>query len=408
MPRSGDQNSRLKPMTSRVRRCVIVGGSLAGLRAAEAVRRSGFDGEILVIGAEPHMPYNRPPLSKDALQDHSALDQLTFRLSSAAADVTWNIGKTVSSVDLDNESAELVDGARVEWDGLVIAAGVSARRVEIPGPQLGRYVVRTVLDAMLLRQQVFQGAKVVVLGAGFIGCEVAATCQILGAEVDVIGTGPVPMNTPLGMEFGGELQRRHEGRGVRFHMNTAAVAFEGSDRVREVVLSNGMTLRADLVVEAVGTRPNTEFLEGNGLDLSDGVMCDNAMRVESRPNVVACGDIARFPNPMFDSIPRRVEHWNMAVETAKMAGKTVGLHLRGLQDAREDFRPVPSFWSDQYSLRIQSFGMPVLGSADVRILEGELSTEFAAGYHRDGELVGVVMLGLISRHAHFRNLITSI
>ncbi|WP_345763449.1 NAD(P)/FAD-dependent oxidoreductase [Diaminobutyricibacter sp. McL0608] len=381
---------------------------MAGLRAAEAVRRSGFEGEILVIGAEPHMPYNRPPLSKDALQDHSALDQLTFRLSSAAAEVTWNIGKTVSSVDLDNESAELVDGARVEWDGLVIAAGVSARRVEIPGPQLGRYVVRTALDAMLLRQQIFQGAKVVVLGAGFIGCEVAATCQILGADVDVIGTGPVPLNTPLGMEFGGELQRRHERRGVRFHMNTAAAAFEGSDRVREVVLSNGTTLRADLVVEAVGTRPNTEFLEGNGLDLSDGVMCDNAMRVEGRPNVVACGDIARFPNPMFDSIPRRVEHWNMAVETAKMAGKTVGLHLRGLEDAREDFRPVPSFWSDQYSLRIQSFGMPVLGSADVRILEGELSTEFAAGYHRDGELVGVVMLGLISRHAHFRNLITSI
>lgn len=392
-------------MGAHAKRCVIAGGSLGGLRAAEALRRSGFAGEILVFGAEPHMPYNRPPLSKAALQDHPDMDSLTFRLSTAANDVSWRIGQAVQSVDLANRTVALENGTRTGWDGLVIATGVSARQLEIPGPALGRYVVRTALDAMRLRQQIYPGSQVVVIGAGFIGCEVAATCRILGAEVHVVSPGAVPMQNPLGLLFGGELQRRHEAQGVQFHLGTFPVSFEGQGRVRRVVLSDGSVLQADLVVEAVGTRPNTELLEGNGLDLSDGVVCNNRMQLEGHPGVFACGDVARFPNPSFDSVPRRVEHWNMAVDTARRAGKALGSFLQGIEDQSPEFRPLPSFWSDQYELRIQSFGMPVLGGGDVRVLEGSLDDEAAVGYHRDGELVGVAMLGLTGRHAFYRSLV---
>ncbi|MFF2509490.1 NAD(P)/FAD-dependent oxidoreductase [Streptomyces sp. NPDC058067] len=395
-------------MTSRTaQRCVIVGGSLAGLRAAEAVRRSGFTGEVLVFGAEPHMPYNRPPLSKGALEDDPCLDTLTFRLSRATTDVSWRIGTTVRSVDLRQRSLTLADGTTVGWDGLVIATGARPRRLDLPGPAVGRHVVRTAEDAMQLRQQVYPGARVVVLGAGFIGCEVAATCSILGADVQVVAPETAPMHSPLGHLLGQELRHRHDRQGVRFHLGVRPTAFVGAGRVRTVRLSDGSELAADVVVEAVGTAPNTDPFEGNGLDLSDGVVCDGRMNVEGHPAVVACGDVARFPNPLFDRIPRRVEHWNMAVDTARRAGRTLGAYLTGAVGDPAPFLPMPSFWSDQYDWRIQSFGLPGLGAGDIRLLEGDLTRDAAVGYHRDGALVGVVMLGLTARHAHYRSLVAA-
>lgn len=395
-------------MTSQTaQRCVIVGGSLAGLRAAEAVRRSGFTGEILVFGAEPHMPYNRPPLSKGALEDDPYLDTLTFRLSRAATDVSWRIGTTVRSVDLQQRSLTLADGTSVGWDGLVIATGARPRRLDLPGPTVGRHVVRTAEDAIQLRQQVYPGARVVVLGAGFIGCEVAATCSVLGADVQVVAPEAAPMHNPLGHLLGQELWRRHHRHGVQFHLGVFPTAFSGPGRVRKVELSDGTKLAADVVVEAVGTTPNTDPFGGNGLDMSDGVLCDGQMNVEGHPAVVACGDVARFPNPLFDLIPRRVEHWNMAVDTARRAGRTLGAYLTGTANDPAPFRPLPSFWSDQYDWRIQSFGLPALGAKDIRLLEGDLANEAALGYHRDGALVGVVMLDLTARHAHYRSLVAA-
>jgi 3-phenylpropionate/trans-cinnamate dioxygenase ferredoxin reductase subunit len=152
--------------------------------------------------------------------------------------------------------------------------------------------------------------------------------------------------------------------------------------------------------------PNTEWLAGNGLDLTDGVLCDNQMRVGGRPDVVVCGDLARFPNPLFDEVPRRVEHWTMVTDTAKKAGTTLGRHLAGAQPDDAPFTPMPSFWSDQYDMRIQSYGAVGLGGGDIRILEGDLDGEVAVGYHHRDRLVGVVLLGLAGRYGHYRTLLT--
>lgn len=405
MPGAGHSDPGLTPMPTSTTRCVVVGGSLSGLRAAEALRRTGFDGELVVVGAEPHMPYNRPPLSKTALEDDPDLENLGLRISSAAREISWRLGHAVKSVNIAEQTAVLANGNRLQWDGLVLACGVGPRRLDIPGPTLGRYVVRTVTDAIRLRQAVYPGSSVVVLGAGFIGCEVASTCRSFGAEVRIVAPETVPMQNPLGLVFGHELQRRHELRGVVFHMGTLPVAFEGSGRVQRVHLSDGTVLPADVVVESIGTLPNTDALAHNGLDLSDGVLCNNHLQVEDHPHVVACGDVARFPNPLIDSVARRVEHWNMAVDTARRAGKSLGHHLLTTELDASEFAPLPSFWSDQYDWRIQSFGLPVLGNDDIRVLEGDVKTEAAVGYFRHDRLIGVAFLGLSARHAHYRSLI---
>jgi NADPH-dependent 2,4-dienoyl-CoA reductase/sulfur reductase-like enzyme len=176
--------------------------------------------------------------------------------------------------------------------------------------------------------------------------------------------------------------------------------------VTAVALSDGRTLPADVVVEAVGCVPNVEWLDGNGLDLRDGVLCDGRLRVEGHADVVACGDVARFPNALFDDVPRRVEHWTMATDTARRAGATLAAHLGGVE-VDDGFGPMPSFWSDQYELRLQSFGSVGLGADDVRVLEGELGGDVVIGYHAAGRLVGVVLIGSAARGAHYRSAIAA-
>ena len=383
---------------------------MGGLRAAEAVAKSGFDGEIVVIGAEPHPPYNRPPLSKDALHAEPDLTSLQFRVPRAAKDVLWRLGQAVVGADLAARTVTTAAGDVVGWRGLVAATGLRPRRLPTPGPSGGRHVIRTVEDALALRASMTPGTRMVIVGAGFIGCEVAATARRLGVEVAVVAPEPVPMDRPLQSALGAALQRRHEAQGVRFHLGVVPVEFVGGardpDRVAAVRLSDETVLDADVVVEAVGCAPNVEWLSGNGLDLRDGLLCDNQLRVEGRADVVACGDIARFPNLMFDDVPRRVEHWTMVTDTARRAGHTLGRYLADGELDATAFSPLPSFWSDQYDLRIQSFGAVGLGGADVRLLEGDLDGEAAVGYHRDDVLVGVVLVGLAGRHAHYRQVLS--
>jgi NADPH-dependent 2,4-dienoyl-CoA reductase/sulfur reductase-like enzyme len=378
---------------------------MGGLRAAEAVRKAGFTGEITVIGDEPHMPYNRPPLSKDALLGSGAAADLAFRVPRAAQDVIWRLGERVTASDLAARTVTLDGGETLGWNGLVVATGLSPRRLPIPGPLSGRHVIRTLDDIAGLRKELTPGGRLVVLGAGFIGCEVAAVARGFGLEVDVVAPEAVPIERPLGTELGSALRRRHEAHGVRFHLGRLPIRFEGVERVSCVVLDDGAELPADAVIEAVGCAPNTGWLHGNGLDLGDGVLCDNLLRVEGRPDVVACGDVARFPNPLFDELPRRVEHWTMVTDTAKKAGNSLGRHLIGADPDPAPFAPIPSFWSDQYDLRLQSFGAVGLGAQDVRVLEGDLDDEVAVGYHRGGRLVGVVLIGLAARYQHYRGLI---
>ncbi len=387
---------------------VVVGASMGGMRAAEAARKAGFRGAISVVGDEPHMPYNRPPLSKKALTGDQDLDSLIFRVPRAAADVVWKLGTRVLTADLAGRRLRTDHGETIQYDGLIVATGLRPRRLAIPGPAGGRYVIRTLEDARKVRDLLSPGVRVVIIGAGFIGCEVAAGAVGLGARVRIVAPEPVPMQRPLGDVLGLALQQRHETRGVIFHLGRLPIRFTGDNTVTGVVLDDESELAADLVVEAVGCTPNVEWLQGNGLDLTDGVRCDNLMRVQGRADLVACGDIAKFPNLLFDDVARRVEHWTMVTDTAKRAGKTIGAHLAGNEPDSTKFAPVPTFWSDQYDMRIQSFGAVGLGQHDIRVLEGSLDADVILGYHRDEVLVGVAMIGFGGNHRIYHDQIASL
>ncbi|WP_174501578.1 NAD(P)/FAD-dependent oxidoreductase [Streptacidiphilus melanogenes] len=392
---------KLPGLTGRI---VVAGASMGGLRAAEQLRAAGWLGSITVVGEEPHLPYNRPPLSKEVLAGRAPFESLAFALRDSVADVEWRLGTRVTGADLDDRWVELerVDaegtegaGERLAFDGLVVATGMRPRRLRCPGPTVGRHTVRTLADAEGLRTELLRpGVRVVVVGAGFIGCEVAATAVALGAaEVTVVDPEPLPMLRPLGEVTARELLRRHRERGVRFALGTGVTAFTGDERVTGVLLGDGTELPADVVVESVGSVANTEWLAGNVLDLSDGVLTDEQLRVGGLPHVVAVGDVARFPNPRYDNVPRRVEHWCIPGDTAKHAARTLVSHLVGETAGPAPFAPLPTFWSDQHDFRLQSFGAPVLGTGDVRVLDGDTSGDVVMGYHRDGRLVGVVALG---------------
>ncbi|MEV0597938.1 FAD-dependent oxidoreductase [Streptomyces sp. NPDC050315] len=376
-------------------RIVVAGAAMAGLRAAEQLRAAGFTGPITLIGDEPHMPYNRPPLSKEVLAGKAPFESLAFRPRASVADVEWRLGTRVTAARLAERTVDLADGERLAFDGLVIATGMRPRRLRCPGPAAGRHTVRTLADAQGLRAALTRpGARVVVVGAGFIGCEVAATAVGLGAtEVTVVDPEPLPMLRPLGVLPARLLLRRHEERGVRFALGTGVTAFEGEDHVTGVVLGDGRVLPADVVVEAVGSAANTEWLDGNGLDLTDGVLTDAVLRADGLPYVVAVGDVARFPNARYDNVPRRVEHWSIPGDTAKRAAKTLAAHLAGAEPDPTPFAPLPTFWSDQHDFRLQSFGAPSLGLTDVRVLSGDPDGDVVVGYHADGRLVGVLALG---------------
>ncbi|MEV0182176.1 FAD-dependent oxidoreductase [Streptomyces sp. NPDC050625] len=376
-------------------RIVVAGASMAGLRAAEQLRAAGWTGAVTVIGDEPHMPYNRPPLSKEVLAGKAPFASLALRPRASVADVEWRLGRGVVAARLAEHTVELDGGEVLPYDGLVVATGMRPRRLRCPGPLAGRHTVRTLADAQGLREALTRpGARVVVVGAGFIGCEVAATAVGLGAaEVTVVDPLPLPMVGPLGDLLARALLARHEERGVRFALGTGVAGFEGDDRVTGVVLSDGSVRPADVVVESVGSVANTEWLDGNGLDLTDGVLTDELLRVGGRPEVVAVGDVARFPNARYDGVPRRVEHWSIPTDTAKQAAKALVAHLVDGEPEPAPFAPLPTFWSDQHDFRLQSFGAPALGLADVRVLDGATDGDLLAGYHRDGRLVGVVALG---------------
>jgi 3-phenylpropionate/trans-cinnamate dioxygenase ferredoxin reductase subunit len=372
---------------------IIVGASMGGLRAAEALRRFGYAGPITVIGEERHAPYNRPPLSKEVLAAEVSHEAVAFPQRESTADVNWVLHTRVESADLEHGTVTDSNGETHSYGTLIIATGLRPKRLEVPNGELtGRHAVRTLDDAIALRKDLKPGARVVVLGAGFIGCEVAATARKLGCEVTVVAPGSHPITRPLGIELAKELQRRHEAMGVKFLMKTSVTELLGTTALEGVLLDTGDVVFCDVLVEAIGSHPNTEWLEGNDLDLSNGVLTDNDMRAvkangEAWPNVFAIGDVARFANPLFDETPRRVEHWNIPTDTAKRVAQAFTGQAEG------PFAPIPSFWSDQYDMHILAYGLLALAD-EVKLIAGELEGECVFGYYREGKMVGVCGIGM--------------
>jgi NADPH-dependent 2,4-dienoyl-CoA reductase/sulfur reductase-like enzyme len=387
------------------RSIVVVGAGLAALRAVEQLRAAGWTEPLTVLGTENHLPYNRPPLTKAALQGGVDPAALAFRRRPTTEDVEWRLGTTVTAADLDGRTVTLGDGTRLPFDGLVAASGVSSRRLSLEAPLSWRHAIRTAEDAHALHLQLRPGARVVIVGAGFIGCEVAATAVALGCAVTVVEPFTVPLERQVGPLVGEEIRRRHEERGVRFALGRTVVAVEGVDGPSAVLLDDGTQITADVVVEAVGSVANTGWLEGQGLDLSNGVLCDLDLHPlrsgEPVPHVVAVGDVARFPVPMSGNL-HRIEHWTMPTDMAGHAARSLLAGIEGHRPEGPPFFPVPTFWSDQYGVRIQSFGLPALGLDDVRVLEGDLRTEAVVGYHRDGVLVGLVLFGMGKQMISYR------
>lgn len=382
-------------------RIVVVGASLAGLRSAESLRKAGWRGEIVIVGAEPYLPYNRPPLSKavlygDRLDTSEAVVASTAFKIREDLDATWLLGQPVISADLERRHVMLDDGRQITFDGLVVATGLRPRRLPFTGAEF-RHTVRTLDDALNLRASLTPGRRVVLIGGGFIGCEIAASAQRLGCSVTVVESSAEPMAAALGPDVARALRRHHERHGAGFRRAAQVEAIDSrADCDHTITLTTGEILRADVVVEAVGSTPNVDWLEGNGLDLTDGVLCDQHMRVEGRSHVVAVGDVARFPLPRFRTSTRRVEHWAVPVETAKVAAAALscGVAAERIRTPLPDI--IPSFWSDQFGLRLTAFGTLSEGDrslcleGDLAALEGRPVESTVLGYFRDERLVGVL------------------
>ena len=390
---------------------VIVGASMGALRTAEALRRFGYVGPITAIGDEPYAPYNRPPLSKEVLATEVSHEAVAFAQRPATADVNWVLGTRVVSTDLEHKTVVDSNGDTHAYEALIAATGLRPKRLQVPNGELaGRHAVRSLDDAIGLRAALVPGARVVILGAGFIGCEVAATARKLGCEVTVVAPGVHPIVRPLGVELAKEIQRRHEAQGVRFIMKTTITDLLGESHLAGVVLDNGEQLACDILVEAIGSHANTEWLEGADIDITDGILTDNAMRATRIDgsvceDVFAIGDVARFANPIFDEVARRVEHWNIPTDTGKRVGQVLAAKLTSAENwpavLDEKFAPIPSFWSDQYDMHILAFGLLALAD-EVRLIHGEIDADCVFGYYRAGSMVGVCGIGLRSTVQGYR------
>lgn len=364
----------------------IVGASLAGLRGAESLRAAGFDGRLVLVGDEAHPPYDRPPLSKEVLRGDWEPEQTSLVKGDALdkLDLDLRLGRRAVRLDSDAREVELDDGARIGFDGLMIATGATPRR--LPGsPELeGLHTLRTLDDSLTLRRAAERSPRVAVVGAGFIGAEVAASCRAMGLEVTLIEALPVPLAPILGEDVGAALARIHGDHGVALRLGVGVQSVEGRERVEAVVLSDGSRVEADLVVVGIGVVPNTDWLEGSGIAVDNGVVCD-ATCAASLPGVVAAGDVARWHNPLFDA-DMRIEHWSNATEQAMAAAAT----LLGGPGEAQPHSSVPFFWSDQYDVKIQSAG--VLAGADTsRVVHGSIEEgRFLKLYGRAGRWVGAL------------------
>lgn len=389
-------------MASRLDRVVVVGASLAGLRACEALRQEGFDGTITLVGDEAEVPYDRPPLSKAFLAGDWDAERIRLRKPDALGALRLDIrlGVRAASVDTEARLVRLADHSKVPYDGLVIATGATPRRLPGQPDVSGVLALRTLADSASLRTMLTVGRgrpnRLVVVGAGFIGLEAAATARRLGCDVVVLEGAAVPLQRGLGSEMGAAIAALHERHGVTVRCSVTVEGLEHDGRsvtgVRVREADGSDVVEADVVLVGIGVVPATGWLEGTGIDLRDGVVCDAALRTNA-PGVVAAGDCVRWPNGAFagdDDEVMRVEHWTNAAEQGAAAARTLLAVAAGGEP--EPFSSVPFFWSDQYDDRIQFVGR-AHGGDEVRIVAGDPGTgPFTALYGWRGRLRGALGL----------------
>ncbi|WP_329074991.1 NAD(P)/FAD-dependent oxidoreductase [Streptomyces niveus] len=373
-----------------MKRIVIVGVSAAGLAAAETLRREGYDGTLTLVGDEPHPPYDRPPLSKQVLSGQWDADRTALRAAEDLAALGLDLRLGVAAVDLDpvRRLVWLADGSPVPYDRLVVATGVRPRR--LPGDR-DTHVLRTLDDALALRDRIGPGRRLVVVGAGFLGAEAAAVASKLGAQVTLLEPAPVPLAHAVGLEVGQALAQAHRERGVELRCGVT-VTEATEDGVR---LADGEVVEGDEILVAIGSLPNTDWLVGSGLTVGDGVVCDQYCQAawgSPRPEaggVYAAGDVARWYNPLFGT-SMRIEHRTNAAEQGMAAAR----NLLAAPGALKPFTPVPYFWSDQYDMKIQAYGY-LRGHDEVAVVEGNLAERrFLAAYRTGDRITGALAVGM--------------
>ncbi len=380
----------------------VVGAGLAGHGTAKALRRFGFAGVITMIGDEVVRPYDRPPLSKDFLAGRTTASELALERPDEALHADWILGTDAVALDPATHTVALADGRTVTSDAVVIATGSRARRMA--GAPAGVHTVRTVADAVALRDELTPGTTLAVIGAGFIGAEIASTARVMGLEVTVVEAAPMPLAGPLGPEMGMVVAGLHARHGVRLMCGVPVAGLLGDTRVTGVRLSDGTEISADVVVAGIGAVPAVDWLAGSGVELATpssggGVVCD-AVGAGSSPGVYAVGDCSAW----FDQVRgrhHRVEHWTDARDRpAVMVASMLG------QASAAPLRP-PYFWSDQYGIKIQFAGRRE-GDEEITIESGSVATDdLVAVYRRNGEPVAVLGMNQPKLFTRWRKLLAN-
>ena len=364
---------------------VIVGASLAGGSAAATLREEGFDGDVTLIGAEPQLPYERPPLSKQFLRGEMPFEKMLVRPATFYEQnrIETLLGVRAARIEPLDRRIELQDGRLIHYDKLLLATGVRNRRPPIPGLNLpGVFALRSVGDANALRDEIRPGRRAVVIGMGFIGCEVAASLRQQGVEVTGIDPSPTPLFRVLGQEVGGIVAGIHQEHGVETIFGDGLAAFEGDSHVRRVLTNRGRRIECDFAVVGIGVEPDVHFIAGSGIEAENGVLVDEHCR-STIDDIYAAGDVANHYHPLYRR-RMRVEHWQNAIQQGAAAA-------RSMLGKREPYEPIHWFWSDQYDSNLQYAGMHEQG--DRIVVRGSLeSRSFLAFYVSDDRVNAVVTL----------------
>jgi 3-phenylpropionate/trans-cinnamate dioxygenase ferredoxin reductase subunit len=364
---------------------VIVGASLAGASAAATLRQEGFDGDVMLIGAEPQLPYERPALSKQYLRGELAFEKMLVRPAAFYEQnrIETLLGVRATRVEPGHRTVELQNGRRIPYDKLLLATGVRNRRPAIPGLNLpGVLALRSVTDGDALRDEIRPARRAVVIGMGFIGCEVAASLRQQGVEVTGIDPSPTPLFRVLGRDVGGVIAAIHQEHGVETVFGDSVAAFEGDRRVRRVLTTRGRHIECDFAVVGVGVEPEVDFIVGSGIETENGVLVNEHCRSTIK-DIYAAGDVANHYHPLLQR-QIRVEHWQNAMHQGAAAA-------RSMLGQRESYEPVHWFWSDQYDINLQYAGLHQQG--DRIVVRGSLeSRDFLAFYVSDHRINAVVGL----------------